>query len=141
MRARASIVFCLAALLLGAAPVHAQTAAPDPTGSIAPASPSSAPRPAALKPLYGSFIVLQGLDLESTLRALDDHTGREGNPVMGGIAQSPGAFVAVKASVATGIVVLSERIRKRHPSMAVLTMIGLNATYAAIVAHNYAISR
>ena len=139
MRARVSVVVCFGVLFLGTAtPVHAQSAVPDPAVTIT-APTSSAPRPAALLPLYGSFVLLQGLDLESTLHALDNRTGREANPVMRDIVQTPGAFVAVKAGVATGIIVISERLRKHHPAMAVLTMIGLNATYAAAVAHNYAI--
>jgi hypothetical protein len=34
---------------------------------------------------------------------------------------------------------VSERLWKRHKTAAVLTMIALNSTYGAVVAHNYAV--
>ena len=52
-------------------------------GSIARAqsqTPHSAERPAALIPLYLTFTAIQALDVDSTLRAIDSGSGREGNP-------------------------------------------------------------
>jgi hypothetical protein len=34
---------------------------------------------------------------------------------------------------------VTERLRKRHPRAAVLTMVGLNSAYAVVVGHNYAV--
>ena len=93
-------------------------------------------RPAVLAPLYVSFAALQVLDIHSTLRA-PDFGAREANPLVGGLLASPAAFVASKAAVTTGLIYVSERLRRRHPRTAVLMMIGLNSAYAVVVARNY----
>jgi hypothetical protein len=103
---------------------------------IAPAA--SAHRPSALVPLYLSFAALQALDIHSTLRA-PQFGGREANPIVGSMLGSPAAFVAAKAGMTAAIYFASERLWKRHKAAAILTMIALNSTYGAIVAHNYAL--
>lgn len=133
VRVRTISLFVCALLLTGWR-VHAQS-------SEQPAEPAAAPsRPPLLVPLYGSFVVVEALDVDSTLGALRNHAGSEGNPMMRGIVQSPPAFVAVKLGAAAGIIALSERIRKRHPTLAVVTMIALNGAYTAVVVNNYAIA-
>jgi uncharacterized protein DUF5658 len=109
------------------------TAAP-PVEQTAP----PAHRPSALVPLYVSFATLQGLDIHSTLRATE-FGGREANPIVGGMLGSPAAFVAAKVGMTASIYFVSERLWKRHKTAAVLTMIALNSTYGAVVAHNYAV--
>jgi hypothetical protein len=101
-------------------------------------SPAPAHRPPALVPLYVSFAALQALDIHSTLRA-PQFGGREANPIVGGMLGSPVAFVAAKAGMTAGIYFASERLWKRHKAAAILTMIALDSTYGAIVAHNYAV--
>jgi hypothetical protein len=86
-----------------------------------------------------SFAALQALDVHSTLSVLDTGAGREANPVAGAIVASPAKFVAVKAGVAAGIVLATDRLRKRNPKTALALMIGLNGAYAAIAAHNYSV--
>ena len=100
--------------------------------------PAAPQRPPALVPLYVSFAALQGLDIHSTLRATE-FGGREANPIVGGMLGSPAAFVAAKVGMTTGVYLLTERLWKRHKTAAVLTMIALNSTYGALVAHNYAV--
>jgi len=112
-----------------------------PPTTVAPVIAQTLPtahRPSALVPLYVSFATLQGLDIHSTLRATE-FGGREANPIVGGMLGSPAAFVAAKAGMTASIYFVSERLWKRHKTAAVLTMIALNATYGAVVAHNYAI--
>jgi hypothetical protein len=121
-----------APVLLAAPPIVA--AAPP----ILTAAETASRRPATLVPLYVSFAALQGLDVHSTLRA-SRFGGREANPVVDSMLGSPAAFVAAKAGTTAGIYFVSERLWKRHRAAAVLTMIALNSTYAAIVARNYAI--
>src|SRR5262249_59101453 len=58
-------------------------------------------RPSALIPMYVSFATLQGLDVHSTLRA-PEFGGREGNPIVGSMLDSPAALVRVKAGMSTG---------------------------------------
>jgi Domain of unknown function (DUF5658) len=115
---------------------RAAAAAAAPVASAAPAQTPQ--RPSALVPLYVSFATLQGLDIHSTLRAVEAG-GREANPIVGSMLGSPAAFVAVKAGMTAGICVASERLWKRNRAAAIVTMIVLNATYSAVVAHNYAI--
>jgi hypothetical protein len=101
-------------------------------------TPAAPQRPSLLVPLYVSFATLQGLDIHSTLRATG-FGGREANPIVGGMLGSPAAFVAAKAGMTASVYFVSERLWKRHKTAAVLTMIALNATYGAVVAHNYAV--
>jgi hypothetical protein len=111
------------------------------------ASPLTEPAPAvrplrlaALMPLYGTLIGLQALDLDSTMKAMASRTGREANPVMYSLVGRPAAVVAVKAAATGAIVFGSERLRRtHHPVAAVMLMIGINSTYAMVVAHNYAV--
>lgn len=91
-----------------------------------------------LVPLYASFAVLQVLDVRSTRAALSAG-GREANPFMKGVVESPVAFVAVKAAGAAAIIFASEKIRTRSRVGALVTMAALNGLYATIVAHNYAV--
>ena len=49
------------------------------------------------------------------------------------------AFIAAKVGMTASIYFVSERLWKRHKTAAVLTMIALNSTYGAVVAHNYAV--
>lgn len=98
--------------------------------------PATPRRPAPLVPLYLSFAGLQSLDAITTLRALDNGH-QERNPVVGWLAQHPGALVAAKAGVAAGTVYLSERLWKKNRTAAVVLMVALNGAYAAIVANNH----
>jgi Domain of unknown function (DUF5658) len=95
-------------------------------------------RPAALFPLYVSFVSLQALDVISTRHALA-WGGREANPALRSFAHSTTALVAMKAGSTVAIIYFTERLRKRHPVAAVLLMVGLNAGYAGVAAHNYSV--
>ena len=95
-------------------------------------------RPAALLPLYISFASLQALDLASTTRALD-RGAHEANPIVAPLTSSTSALIAVKAGSTAAIIYLTERLRKRHPVAAVVLMVGLNAGYASLIAHNYSV--
>jgi hypothetical protein len=108
------------------------------TPPIVVQAPSATHRPSVLVPLYVSFATLQGLDIHSTLRA-PEFGGREANPIVDGMLGSPAAFIAAKVGMTASIYFVSERLWKRHKTAAVLTMIALNSTYGAVVAHNYAI--
>jgi len=120
------------------APATDEPASTTSTAPIVVASPSAAHRPSVLVPLYVSFATLQGLDIHSTLRA-PEFGGREANPIVGGMLGSPAAFIAAKVGMTASVYFVSERLWKRHKTAAVLTMIALNSTYGAVVAHNYAI--
>ena len=87
-------------------------------------------------PLYVSFAALQGLDAHSTLRAIDAGNS-EGNPVMNGIVNEPAAFIALKGGVAASTIFVTDKLRHRSRTAAIITMVALNSVYATVVAHNY----
>jgi hypothetical protein len=102
--------------------------------------PGPARRPALLMPLYVSFATLQVLDIRSTQNALKAG-GVEGNPMMSGVVGSPVAMTALKVGATAGIILLTEKVRKRNPVAAVVMMVGLNSAYAMVAAQNFAIAR
>jgi hypothetical protein len=148
---RLSVGVCLLVVLV-AAPVCA--AADDPPtpeshdaddASSAPAHPDTAAaeadhaRPAGLRALYVSFAGLQGLEIDSTMRARA-HGGREINPIVGSALGSMPMLVGMKAGATIGIIVLSERLRARHPAAAMLMLAAFNVAYSVIVVHNYSLA-
>ena len=96
-------------------------------------------RPAPLLGLYVSLAGLQALDLVSTRQALNAGAV-EANPVVAPFAGSPLAFALIKAGVTSATIVASERLWKKNPKAALLTMIALNAAYGVVVAHNYRVA-
>jgi hypothetical protein len=97
---------------------------------------SSQTRPSILPPLYAAFALLQTLDAHSTLRAVEaGHAER--NPLVAPFTRAPAAMIAVKATTTAGTIYITERLRRRHRTAAIVFMVGVNAAYAAIVARNY----
>ena len=97
-------------------------------------------RPAALLPLYGSLIALQGLDVHSTLRALDAGAG-ESNPAMRPVVKNGTAFLAVTAGATASVIWVSEKLWKKNRKAALILTGVVNAAMAAVVANNYRVSR
>src|SRR5918993_4904654 len=79
---------------------------------------------AAFGTLYTSFGLLQALDAHSTSRALASGAV-ESNGLVAGIADRPILLMGAKTAVTAGTIVLMERLRKRHPKAAMLTMMAL----------------
>jgi len=96
-----------------------------------------AKRPPALLPLYGSLAMLQALDIHSTGRALSTGNYREANPLMSGVVGNKAAFVAVKVAATTSMIVLTEKLWKKHRVGAVVFAVAANAAMAIVVGHNY----
>ena len=126
--------------------MHSIAAAALLTGSLllvcvpAAAQPTEPGRPrfsesVAFQTLYVSFGLLQLLDAQSTSRALASGA-REANPLFGGIAHHPVRLMGAKTAVAAGTVLLVERVRKRHPRLAIATMIALNSAYEVVTVRN-----
>jgi hypothetical protein len=86
--------------------------------------------------LYAGLITTQALDVHSTLRALDaGHT--EANPVARWATGNPATFIAFKAGATAGTMYLLERVRKKHPTRAMILLAIVDTAYAFVVAHNY----
>jgi len=96
-------------------------------------------RPAPLVGLYVSMATLQALDVASTRKALNAGAV-EANPLVAPLLESPVALLALKAGVTGATIYVSERLWKKNRVAAVMTMIGLNAGYGAVVAHNYGVA-
>ena len=103
----------------------------------APAVERELERPRALMPLYAMQITLNGLDVHSTMRALDAGH-REGNPLFkdGSATKMIGAKVASSALS----VYLTEKLWKKNRVAAVVMMATVNAGMMAVVANNYRIA-
>jgi hypothetical protein len=93
-------------------------------------------RPAALLPLYASFVTLQVLDFHSTTYALS-RGAVEANPAMQGVVGSPVGFAAMKAAGTAGIIFAAEKMRTKNKAAAVGLMIASNSAMAWVVQHNY----
>ena len=104
---------------------------------VAPASISGAlARPKLLPALYISYAALQAFDVYSTRQALA-RGGRELNPLMQGVVHNTGAFMAVKAAVATGTIVAAERLWKNNnKAAAIVVMVAANSVAAIVAARN-----
>src|SRR6187401_1439355 len=89
--------------------------------------------------LEATFIGLQALDTASTLRALDRGLV-EGNPVMRGLTNNPGAFIAMKSATTVSIVLLARKMTGRHHLANILLMSALDGAYSFIVARNLALT-
>ena len=98
-------------------------------------------RPAALMPLYVSFIGLQTLDIHSTKRGMSSGSTRESNPIMKPFVNNDAAFIAMKASATAGTIFVTEKMRKKHPKTAVIMAVAFNAAMAMVVTHNYRVAR
>ena len=103
----------------------------------------TAPTPSrlgALVPLYASFAMLQTLDAHSTTRAIQNGA-TERNPLLRDLAGHPAGLFALKAGVTASTILLTEKVRKKHPVGAIVLMTALNSFYATVVVHNYRATR
>jgi hypothetical protein len=115
-------------------------AAQVPLPAVDAAKPGSTSHRAAMSSLYIGLGALQGLDAHSTFKALGaGHV--EQNPLIRWSTDHPVAFVSIKAAATLSTILVSERIRKKHPKRAIAFMTAINAAYAVVVAHNYATAR
>jgi len=90
--------------------------------------------------LYVSTALMQGLDVHSTLRALD-RGAVEANPLMSGVTRNRAAFIVTKAAVAASTILASRQMAKRNKVAAIVTLVAINSAYAMVVKHNYSVAR
>lgn len=91
-------------------------------------------RPRALMPLYAMQLTLNGLDVHSTMRALEAGH-REGNPLFK--AGSAKKMIGAKVASSALSVYLAEKLWKKNRIAAVVMMASVNAGMMAVVANNY----
>ena len=124
----------IAAVLVCTFALVAPAAAADET-SKQPISESTQ-RPPAFVPLYASFVALQVVDMHSTWRALD-HGSVEANPLLSGVAGNKAVLFTAKAAGTAAVIAVSERLRKKSPTAALVSMIAANSGMTWVVQHNY----
>ena len=90
-------------------------------------------RPRLLIPLYSAQAMLQGLDVHTTMRALDNGN-REANPFL----KNTGAATMIGAKVATTAlgVLIAEKLWKKNPKLAVVMMVAVNGIMSGVVINN-----
>jgi hypothetical protein len=125
-RLLAIIVVCALAL------TASRAAGQEPSHPIADA----VQRPPALIPLYASFAALQLVDMHSTWRALN-HGAVEANPLLSGVAGNKAVLLTVKTAGTAAVIAVSERLRKKSRTAAVILMISANSGMMWVVEHNY----
>ena len=132
--ATAAAVLSLTLSVLPASAAEATNTAEAAATITVPARVSqSLSRPAALPVLYASYAALQAYDIYSTRQALA-LGAREANPLMQGVVGNSTAFVALKAGVAVGTIMVAERLWKTNKAGAIAVMaasIGVSALVAA----------
>ncbi|MGD0221039.1 MAG: DUF5658 family protein [Terriglobia bacterium] len=87
--------------------------------------------------LYVSQGVLQGLDAQSTIRALHTGSAQEANPIVRPFASQPAALIAFKLAIAAGTIYGIDRLHKFHPRLATSMLGAINGGYAFLVQRNY----
>ena len=137
--------FALACTVMSAEYVGAQTVVDAGTPSAAlhveaapppPVREREERRPPALVPLYVSLIALQVADGVTTYQAVTHHAAHEVNPAMRPFAGNQAALFAVKGTATAVTMYAVEKLWKKNRVAAVLTMVGVNAAYAMVVANN-----
>jgi hypothetical protein len=98
-----------------------------------------ASRPAALGPLYVSFVGLEVADGFLTWNLLHSG-GSELNPVASPVSGNALALTGFKAVGTAATIVLVERLRHKHPRAAVWTMVAINVGMGLTVLHNASIA-
>lgn len=131
----------IAALVTIATPAAAQESVPAiaQTESLTQSAPLvlemrmiEPPVPTSVKALFGSYTVLQGLDIYSTSMALR-RGAREANPLM---PTSMGQAIAFKAAMNLTTYYAVNKMSRNNRKAAIVTMVILNAVTAGVVANN-----
>jgi hypothetical protein len=89
-----------------------------------------------MQSLYASTAVVQGLDAQSTFKALSVGAV-ESNSLVKPFAANRPAFIALKAAMATAFIYAGHDLAKRHKVGAILALGLVNSLYTAIALHNY----
>jgi hypothetical protein len=145
MRIRAVTYFVVAFTFMSVEYVGAQTVIDDRAIAAAvraeatqppPVLMREEPRPPVLVPLYLSLAALHVADTVATVQAVREHDAREMNPAMRPFAGDHAALLLIKSASMAGTVFAVEKLWKRNRAAAIITMIGINAAYAAVVSNN-----
>jgi hypothetical protein len=87
-----------------------------------------------------AHIGLQAFDAYSTTQGVA-RGAREANPVVRGMAASPGAVWGVKAATTALPILLTERLWRTNRTAAIVTMVLANSVAATVAANNARVLR
>jgi len=135
----------LAALMLSSASVVSAAAEERPTGAVVAPNAivakawakEAGASSAAVKTLFVTYGVVQGLDMASTIAARN-RGAVEVNPLMRG---GYGKGMVVKAALGAVTMLAVRGIEKKSKKAAVMTMIAINVGTAAVIANNLRIAK
>lgn len=105
--------------------------------AVASAPPAHKSRPSPLIGLYVSYGLLQALDGQLTVRALNSGSAHEGNPVLSPFAEHPAALATFKLVVTGATIYGFDRLYKSHHRLAMIGLATINGGYACIVIRTY----
>jgi hypothetical protein len=89
-----------------------------------------------MQSLYATTVVVQGLDAQSTFKALAAGAV-ESNSLVKPLASNRPAFIALKAGMSAAFIYAGHDLSKRHKIGAILALGLINSAYTAIALHNY----
>jgi hypothetical protein len=89
-----------------------------------------------MQSLYVTTGVVQGLDAQSTFKALDAGAV-ESNSLVKSFASNRPAFIALKVTMATAFIYAGHDLSKRHKVGAIIALGLVNSLYTAIALNNY----
>ncbi len=92
-----------------------------------------------MQALYGSTALVQGLDAQSTFKALDAG-GVESNSLVKPFASNRPAFIALKATMASALIYAGHDLSKRHKVGAIIALTLVNSVYTAMAINNYRVA-
>jgi len=113
-------------------------AAAENVGVVWPMAASSQPvlhRPAMLPALYATLAAVQAWDVYSTSIALKAGA-HEANPVAAPFASNKGTMLGLKAATTAGTILCAEHLWKNNRVGAVVLMMAINGTTAAVAMNN-----
>jgi hypothetical protein len=128
----------LTSIALSARAAVARAAIEAPRNDPANVSPALGDRHVSLvmQSLYATTVVVQGLDAQSTFKALDAGAV-ESNSLVKPLASNRPAFVALKVGMSAAFVYAGHDLSKGHKLGAILALGLVNSVYTAIALHNY----
>lgn len=91
-----------------------------------------------MQSLYATTALVQGLDAQSTFKALNAGAV-EANSIVRPFAANRPAFIALKAGMAAAFIYAGHDLSTRHKIGAIVALGLVNSVYTAIAIHNYRI--
>ena len=92
-----------------------------------------------MQSLYVTTVTVQGLDAQSTFKALGAG-GAESNSLVKPIVSNHPAFVALKLTMATAFIYAGHDLSTRHKIGAIIALTVVNSVYTAMAINNYRVA-